>query len=59
VFGAIGGALLLGERMSPAGYAGATLMLAGILLSQVPARGRPDGPAIPVPEPPSTALEDA
>lgn len=59
VFGAIGGALLLGERMSTTGYLGAALMLAGILLSQVPARGQPDAPAIPVPEPPSTALEDA
>ncbi len=59
VFGAIGGALLLGERMTGSGYLGAAFMLAGILLSQLPARGQPDAPAIPVPEPPSTALEDA
>lgn len=57
VFGAVGGALLLGERMTNLGYVGAALMLAGIVLSQLPRRGAPDGPAIPVPEPPSTALE--
>ncbi|HOA88751.1 MAG TPA: DMT family transporter [Propioniciclava tarda] len=57
VFGAIGGALLLGERMSGVGYVGAALMLVGIVVSQLPRRGQPHGPAIPVPEPPSTALE--
>lgn len=37
VFGALGGALFLGERMAPVGYAGASLMLAGIIVSQLPA----------------------
>ncbi len=57
VFGAIGGALLLGERMAPVGYAGAGLMLLGILLSQLEPRRR-DAHPVPVPEPPSTALDD-
>lgn len=35
VFGAIGGALLLGESMSSRGYIGCTLILAGILVSQI------------------------
>lgn len=35
VFGAIGGALLLGENMGVRGYVGAALMVAGILTSQV------------------------
>ncbi len=57
VFGAFGGALFLGERMAPAGYLGAGLMLAGIVASQLGPR-RPDAAgAVPVPEPPSTALE--
>lgn len=38
LFGAIGGALLLGETMNPAGYAGAALMLVGIIWSQWPQR---------------------
>lgn len=38
VFGAIGGALLLSESMTPRGYLGCALMLAGILVSQ---RGGP------------------
>ncbi|MEA5153739.1 DMT family transporter [Raineyella sp.] len=38
VFGALGGALFLGERMAPIGYAGASLMLAGIIVSQLPVR---------------------
>jgi len=57
VFGALGGALILGERMTGFGYLGCGLMMAGVLWSQVPPRGRPDAPAIPVPEPPSTALD--
>ncbi len=62
LFGALGGALLLGERMSSAGYLGAALMLSGIVWSQVPRRRRPGAaPEEPglilVPEPPSTALE--
>lgn len=39
VFGALGGALFLGERMAPTGYLGAALMLAGIIVSQLPAKG--------------------
>lgn len=39
VFGALGGALFLGERMVSTGYAGAALMLAGIIVSQLPTRG--------------------
>ncbi len=35
VFGAIGGALLLGERMSSRGYIGCILILVGILVSQI------------------------
>lgn len=35
VFGAIGGALLLGESMSVRGYSGCLLILAGILVSQI------------------------
>ena len=35
VFGAIGGALLLGESMSTRGYIGCILILAGILVSQI------------------------
>lgn len=40
VFSAIGGALLLNERMSASGYVGCVLIFAGILLSQ--ARPRPN-----------------
>lgn len=58
MWGAIGGALFLGEVMTGRGYLGAALMMAGILLSQVDPRRR-DGSALPVPEPPSTALTDA
>nr|NLI51334.1 DMT family transporter [Propionibacterium sp.] len=57
VFGAVGGALLLGERMAPIGYLGAGLMLVGIVLSQLEPRRR-DAHPVPVPEPPSTALDD-
>ncbi|HYE09708.1 MAG TPA: DMT family transporter [Patescibacteria group bacterium] len=35
VFGAIGGALLLGETMSTRGYIGCALILGGILISQI------------------------
>ena len=35
VFGAIGGALLLGESMSARGYIGSALILTGILVSQI------------------------
>ncbi|GKX66449.1 permease [Clostridium sp. TW13] len=35
VFGAIGGAIILGETMSTKGYIGCILILAGILLSQI------------------------
>ncbi|MFZ0530334.1 MAG: DMT family transporter [Propionicimonas sp.] len=35
VFGALGGALLLGESMGLRGYVGAALMLTGVLVSQV------------------------
>ena len=58
VFGAIGGALLLGETMTPRGYAGAALMMAGIVWSQLPPRGSREPDLVPVPEPPSTALRD-
>lgn len=57
VFGALGGALFLGERMTGAGYAGASLMLTGIVVSQLGMGGDTAGSAVPVPEPPSTALE--
>lgn len=53
VFGAVGGALVLGEVMSLRAYAGCALMLVGILVSQLPA-GRPSGAderPVPVPEP--------
>lgn len=62
LWGAVGGALLLGERFTPAGYVGAALMMGGILLAQVPTRAERarerEGTAIPVPEPPSTALRE-
>lgn len=68
MWGAVGGALFLGERLTPQGLAGAALMMAGILLAQVPPRGARAREAvlaaagrsevIPVPEPPSTALRD-
>ena len=35
VFGAIGGALLLGENMGLRGYLGAALMVSGIVISQL------------------------
>lgn len=63
LFGAVGGALFLRERMSTLGYTGAALMLAGIVWSQLPHRRRPgerirEPSFIPVPEAPSNALED-
>ena len=65
VFGALGGALFLGERLGARGLVGAGLMLAGILVAQLPSRAvrlqelasvGSDVP--PVPEPPSTALRE-
>ena len=35
VFSAVGGALILGERMSPGGYVGCILIFAAILICQV------------------------
>lgn len=65
MFGAIGGALFLGERMTGQALAGAGLMMAGILVAQVPSRAlrqreaHGDAPrGVPVPEPPSVALRD-
>lgn len=64
MWGAVGGALLLGERFSVAGLIGAVLMMAGILLAQVPSRAErareaaSGVPIVPVPEPPSTALRE-
>lgn len=59
LWGAVGGALFLGERLTAAGMAGAVLMMAGILVAQLPLRGAgDDGPAPLVPEPPSTALRE-
>ncbi|QIK71389.1 DMT family transporter [Propioniciclava coleopterorum] len=67
VFGALGGALFLGERLSARGLLGAALMMAGILVAQVPSRAeraRERAAELagqvppPVPEPPSTALRE-
>ncbi len=68
MWGAVGGALFLGERLSLQGLFGAALMMSGILLAQVPTRAErareaalaaSDTPTIvPVPEPPSTALRE-
>jgi len=41
VFGAVGGALVLGETMTARGYAGSLLILGGITVSQLPGRPRP------------------
>ena len=38
VFSAIGAAIILGEKMQPAGYIGCALMFAGIVLSQLPVK---------------------
>jgi drug/metabolite transporter (DMT)-like permease len=40
VFGAIGGALLLGERLTPRESLGCALMFAAVILSQIPVRGK-------------------
>lgn len=62
LWGAVGGALVLGERFSAPGLVGAALMMGGILVAQVPTRAERErervGGAIPMPEPPSTALRE-
>ena len=60
MFGAVGGAVFLSERMTLPALAGAALMMAGILIAQLPSRSqRAAGrPIVPVPEPPSTALRE-
>lgn len=40
MFAAIGGALLLGERMTLAAYVGCAVMMAGIIIAQIPSRSR-------------------
>lgn len=57
VFGAVGGALVLGQLMPPIALVGAAFMLAGIILAQLPGRGDPDPTPQPMPEPPSTVME--
>jgi drug/metabolite transporter (DMT)-like permease len=42
VFGALGGALLLGENLGGRGYFGCALMLAGMLLAQLKGGSKPD-----------------
>ncbi|MBN1243183.1 MAG: DMT family transporter [Spirochaetales bacterium] len=42
-FAALGGGLILGERLAGRALAGAALMLAGMVLAQLPARKRPAG----------------
>ncbi len=56
MFGALGGALLLGERLTVPAMVGAALMMVGILVAQRTPRAS-DPPAVPVPEPPSTAVQ--
>lgn len=58
MFGALGGFLLLGEIMTGRSIMGAALMMAGILLAQVPSRAERAGVPAPVPEPASTAFVD-
>lgn len=58
MFGALGGALFLGESMSGRGYTGAALMMGGILVAQLPSGAEPEAILVPVPEPPSTALQE-
>lgn len=60
VFGLLGGALLLAESMTPRGYAGCALMLAGILLSQIgtPAGQDPVPTSEPTAMPPDLRLHD-
>ena len=59
LFGAIGGALFLGEQLTVRGYLGAALMMGGILLAQwtPSASGDAETPIVPVPEPPSTVFD--
>jgi len=45
VFGALGGALILGENMGVRGYVGAALMVAGIAVSQVVATSKATKPS--------------
>ncbi len=45
VFGALGGALILGENMGARGYLGAALMVLGILVAQLPGRVLQRSPA--------------
>lgn len=40
MFAAIGGALLLHERLSTAAYIGCAVMMVGIIIAQIPSRGR-------------------
>lgn len=40
MFAAIGGALLLNERMTAAGYAGCAIMMMGIIIAQIPSSGK-------------------
>jgi drug/metabolite transporter (DMT)-like permease len=47
VFGAIGGALILGESMGLRGYVGAALMVAGVIIAQLGAAPRPADPYAP------------
>jgi drug/metabolite transporter (DMT)-like permease len=49
VFGALGGAVLLHESMSPRALLGAALMLVGIVASQVGPRARPGGAVLVTP----------
>lgn len=67
VFGALGGAAFLGERLSGRGLTGAALMMAGILVAQLPSRSERlrerelaeagESPP-PLPGPAPTALRD-
>lgn len=38
MFAAIGGAIMLNERMTLAGYIGCAVILAGIIIAQIPSR---------------------
>ncbi|MCL2462551.1 MAG: DMT family transporter, partial [Defluviitaleaceae bacterium] len=40
LFGAVGGALLLGERMRPLGYLGCGMIFCGIIVSQASGLGK-------------------
>ena len=54
LFGALGGALLLGEDMGVRGYLGAALMMAGVVVAQLAGQATPG----PVPVVAETAAED-